>query len=98
MAFQCGVSCDDHETWQKRGHSSMNGYVTTLSMDTGKCLDIEVLSKVCRGCERHENQQDTEEKKVWQAEHVGKCKANYTGSEPSMETEGRCIKVNIPTQ
>ena len=70
----------------------------TLSMDTGKCLDIEVLSKVCRGCERHENQQDTEEKKVWQAEHVGKCKANYTGSEPSMETEGRCIKVNIPTQ
>ena len=20
MAFQCGVSCDDHETWQKRQH------------------------------------------------------------------------------
>ena len=32
-----------------RGHSSMNGYVTTLSMDTGKCLDIEVLSKVWHG-------------------------------------------------
>ena len=32
-----------------------------------------------------ENQQDTEEKRVWQAEHVGKCKANNTGSEPLME-------------
>ena len=41
---------------------------------------------------------DTEEKRVWQAEHVGKCKANNTRSEPSMETEGRCIKVNILTQ
>ena len=49
MAFQCGVSCNDHETWQKRGHSSMNGYVTTLSMDTGKCLNIQVLRKVCHG-------------------------------------------------
>ena len=49
MAFRCGVSRDDHETWQKRGHSSMYGYVTTLSMDAGKCLDIEVLSKVCHG-------------------------------------------------
>ena len=43
---QCGVSCDG--TWQRRGHSSMNGCVTTLSIDTGKCLDVEVLSKVPR--------------------------------------------------
>ena len=36
---QCGVSCDG--TWQRRGHSSMNGCVTTLSMDTGKCLMLK---------------------------------------------------------
>ena len=78
---QCGVSCDG--TWHKRGHSSMNGCVAALSMETGKCLDVEVLSKVCHGCQGHENQQDTEEKRVWQVEHVGKCKANYTGSELS---------------
>ena len=78
---QCGVSCDG--TWHKRGHSSMNGCVATLSMETGKCLDVKVLSKVCHGCQGHENQQDTEEKRVWQVEHVGKCKANYTGSELS---------------
>ena len=43
---QCGVSCDG--TWQRRGHSSMNGCVTTLSIDTSKCLDVEVLSSVPR--------------------------------------------------
>ena len=30
MIFQCGVSSDDHEIGQKRGHSSMYGYVTTV--------------------------------------------------------------------
>ena len=70
----------------RRGHSSINGCVTALSMDTGKCLDVEVLRKVCHGCQRHENQQG--ENTVWEAEHAGKCKANYTGSAPSMETEG----------
>ena len=72
----------------------MNGYVTALSMDTGKCLDIEVLSEVYA----MENQQDTrKESMASTVEHVGKCKANYTGSAPSIETEGRG-KVNIPTQ
>ena len=83
---QCGVSSDG--TWQRRGYSSMNGCVTTISMDTGKCLDFEVLSKVCQACQRQEHLPDTEEKRVWKADHVGKCKANYSGSAPSMETEG----------
>ena len=52
----CGVSCD--RTWRKRGHSSLNGCVAVLSIDTGKCLDIEVLSKVCRACQRHEINND----------------------------------------
>lgn len=45
---KCGVSCDGR--WQRRGHSSRNGCVTVISMETGKCLDVEVLSKVCQGC------------------------------------------------
>ncbi len=83
---QCGVSCDG--TWQRRGHSSMNGCVTTLSIDTGKCLDVAVLSKVCRGCQRHKESDDPKENLVWEAEHKGKCKANYSGSSASMETLG----------
>lgn len=38
----CGVSVDG--TWQKRGHSSLNGAVAVLSIDTGKVLDIELMS------------------------------------------------------
>ena len=42
------VSCDG--TWQKRGHSSLNGVVTVIAADTGKCLDYRVLSKHCDAC------------------------------------------------
>ena len=83
---KCGVSCDG--TWQRRGHSSMNGCVTVISMETGKCLDVEVLSKVCQGCQRHETKEDSQEKRLWQADHQGKCKANYKGSAPAMEVKG----------
>ena len=83
---QCAVSCDG--TWQRRGHSSMNGCVTTLSMENGKCLDVEVLSKVCHGCQRIERESDLIKRAFKQQKHVGKCKINHTGSSAAMETEG----------
>ncbi|GFV56707.1 uncharacterized protein TNCV_4505831 [Trichonephila clavipes] len=33
-----GISIDG--TWQRRGSSSLNGYVSAISVDTGKILDI----------------------------------------------------------
>ena len=66
----------------------MNGCVTNLSTDTGKCLDVEVLSKVCHACQKHENEEDSVDKRLWQADHHGKCKATFKGSAPAMETEG----------
>ena len=42
----------------------MNGCVTVISMETGKCLDVEVLSKVCQGCQRHETKEDSQEKRL----------------------------------
>ena len=82
----CGVSCDG--TWQKRGHSSLNGCVAVLSIDTGKCLDIEVLSKVFHACQRHEINNDPQVEQEWQINHAHKCKVNFKGSAPSMKTEG----------
>ncbi|GFT66679.1 hypothetical protein TNCV_1961381 [Trichonephila clavipes] len=32
-------------TWQKRGHTSKNGVVTATSLDNGKVIDFECLSK-----------------------------------------------------
>lgn len=80
------VSCDG--TWQRRGFSSLHGCVTVISMENGKILDIEPLSKVCNNCRKHENDEDTKEHREWKAEHKAKCKANYSGSSPAMEPEG----------
>lgn len=37
-------------TWQRRGHSSLNGVITTTAFDTGKVIDIECLSQYCQKC------------------------------------------------
>ncbi|GFW41505.1 uncharacterized protein TNCV_465931 [Trichonephila clavipes] len=49
---ECGVGVDG--TWQKRGYSSLNGCVSAISVDSGKILDIEVLSQYCRVCTKTE--------------------------------------------
>ena len=83
----CGVSCDG--TWQQRGFQSLNGCVTAISMDTGKVLDVEPLSKVCKICQKHEgDDQSSPEHHAWKADHVLKCPINYKGSAPAMEPEG----------
>ncbi|GFT70552.1 hypothetical protein TNCV_1133151 [Trichonephila clavipes] len=33
-------------TWQRRGHSSLNGCVAVLSIDTGKVLDLDYVEMV----------------------------------------------------
>ena len=66
----------------------MNGCVTTLSMENGKCLDVEVLSKVCHGCRRIGRENDHIKRAFKQQKHVGKCKINHTGSSAAMETDG----------
>jgi hypothetical protein len=63
-------------TWQKRGFTSLNGVVTVTSFDTGKVLDVEVLSKYCQGCTKHNNRG-----------HEG-CVKNYVGSSGGMEAAG----------
>ena len=41
-------------SWQKRGYSSFNGVVTAISMETGKILDVEPLTRMCVGCKAAE--------------------------------------------
>ncbi|GFW44520.1 hypothetical protein TNCV_4389791 [Trichonephila clavipes] len=45
---ECGVSVDG--TWQRQGTFIVKGCVAVLSIDTGKVLDLEVMSKWCRNC------------------------------------------------
>ncbi|GFT82884.1 uncharacterized protein TNCV_4434331 [Trichonephila clavipes] len=78
---ECGVSVDG--TWQKRGYSSLNGCVSTISVDSGKILDIEVLSQYCRVCTKTEKTSGFSKKSV--VSHF--CK-NHKGSASNMETVG----------
>ncbi|GFV17924.1 uncharacterized protein TNCV_4020311 [Trichonephila clavipes] len=58
-------------TWQKRGYTSLNGVVTVTSIDTGKVIDVDILSKycACKNLPFHEKD----------------CKRNYVGSSGAME-------------
>ncbi|GFX36502.1 uncharacterized protein TNCV_1043141 [Trichonephila clavipes] len=59
-------------TWQKRGYTSLNGVVTVTSIDTGKVIDVDILSKYC-ACKNLPFMKD--------------CKWNYVGSSGAMEIQ-----------
>eukprot|EP00795_Rhopilema_esculentum_P005715 gene5715-10967_t len=73
-------------TWPKRGYSSLQAAVTTISAVTGKCLDYEALNKVCFGCSRWQKKSGGPEKDNWKANHKGKI--NFVCSAPALEPEG----------
>jgi len=73
-------------TWRKRGHSSLQGVVTAISAETGKCLDYETLNKVCFSCARWDRKENDAAKDNWLAHH--KFPINFAGSAPAMEPEG----------
>ncbi|GFS51586.1 uncharacterized protein NPIL_385901 [Nephila pilipes] len=66
------VAVDD--SWQKRGFSSKNGVVTVTSVDTGKIIDVEILSKHCI-CPN-------------KIKHLQNCKRNFVGYSGKMEVTG----------
>ena len=79
------VSCDG--TWQRRGFSSLVGVEPVISHRCGRLLDYEILTKYCKGCEYWSKQDHNSPKYLqWKANH--KCKANYAGSSPNMESTG----------
>lgn len=80
----CRVSLDG--TWQKRGYSSLNGCVTLLSSETGKCLDFHAMSKKCKGCEVWSKKTDHPKYDEWKTGH--NCQVNHTKSSGAMEGAG----------
>ena len=84
-----GVSVDG--TSQKQGFSTLNGVVAVISIDNGKVIDVEPMSRYCRECfvnTRLRLQDDEDSLQRWREKHRDVCKLNYVGSAPSMEPEG----------
>lgn len=83
-----GVSCDG--TWQRRGYSSLNGTFTAISLDSGKVLDTEVMSRYCKSCKIKEplRKENIEEYNKWYGKHKKNCQLNHHGSAGAMELVG----------
>ncbi|GFV69086.1 uncharacterized protein TNCV_2929151 [Trichonephila clavipes] len=73
-------------TWQRRGYTSMNGCVAAISVDTGKVLDIEVMSSYCPTCKRLQTMPRNFKYESSKADHI--CQCNFTGSSSKMEIVG----------
>ena len=70
--------------WQKRGHQSLNGFVTAIIDD--KCVDTEAFSKFCRGCKMWNSKKETLEYELWKATH--NCLINHLKSSGFTESAG----------
>ena len=85
-----GVSMDG--TWQRKGFTSTLGVISALSIDSGKVLDVAIISKSCKGCTRMKKVAKTNPRRyeLWKSSH--NCNLNFTGSSPAMEKAG-AIKI-----
>ena len=81
------TTCMFDGTWQRRGYSSLVGAVTCLSAVNNKVIDIEMLRKICKVCQRLNKMGPTSEKyEELKRNHA--CQKNYIGSAPGMEVTG----------
>ena len=69
----------------------MYGFVSVISVDSGKVLDYIFLSKSCSKCNKWINKQDTDAYKKWYSSHAEECEANFKKSSKAMEAEGAQI-------
>lgn len=81
---KCGVSVDG--TWQRRGYTSLNGCVSAISVDTGKVIDIEIMSSYCPVCKKLERMPKNIAYTTLKFDHV--CQCNFEGSASKMEVVG----------
>lgn len=75
-------------TWQKRGFSSKNGVVTAIGKNSGKSVDVEVMTTVCFGCNSYKGPKHGLEYEEWKEQHTPECSINHEGSAGMMEVTG----------
>ncbi len=80
---ECGISLDG--SWRRRGHVSHNGVVTAISLQTKKCLDVEILSDKCKACQKWKKKESDPKYEEWRA---NQCKINQVSGANSMEAAG----------
>ena len=64
----------------------MNAVVAAISIDSGKIVDVESMSRYCRQCFVNIRlmQGDNDALELWKKNHKDRCKLSHQGSAPSM--------------
>ncbi|CAF1513551.1 unnamed protein product [Rotaria sordida] len=75
-------------TWKRRGHISNYGIVFLIHVETGYCIDYEVLSLRCETCDVKKSQLTAKQIESWFKSHKLSCSKNYDGTSKGMEAEG----------
>ncbi|CAF1177952.1 unnamed protein product, partial [Didymodactylos carnosus] len=75
-------------TWKRRGHVSNYGIVFLIHVDSGKCIDYEVLSLLCEKCNIRKATLSSKQFKKWYQKHQPYCQKNFNGTSKSMEKIG----------
>ncbi|CAG2246741.1 unnamed protein product [Mytilus edulis] len=90
-ASVAGLSVDG--SWAHVGYSSRFGFVSVISVDTGKVLDYVTLSNECKACKKWEREGKTHTRDFlqWFVEHEKDCTLNHDGSAKTMEAQGAVI-------
>jgi hypothetical protein len=86
----CSISIDG--SWLTRGFASKHGFVSVISTETGKVLDMIYLCSTCRGCNRWKgSNRDNQDYLEWFTTHEETCPLNHEGSAQSMEAAGAVV-------
>ena len=72
-------------SWMTKGHTSNIGTTSLIGCNSGKVLDTETKSKVCKSCEYWTNRTNEEGYINWKESHV--CTMTHSGSSGSMEAD-----------
>ncbi|CAF1085671.1 unnamed protein product [Adineta steineri] len=75
-------------TWKRRGHVSNYGIVFLIHVETGYCIDYEVLSLRCEACDINKGRLTNKQFESWFQSHKLNCSKNYVGTSKGMEAEG----------
>ncbi|CAF3980500.1 unnamed protein product [Rotaria sp. Silwood1] len=75
-------------TWKRRGHVSNYGIVYIIDVQSGLCIDYEVMSLLCEVCNFKKSKLSPSQFTNWYKKHQLFCPKNYDGTSKSMEKEG----------
>ncbi|GFV36174.1 uncharacterized protein TNCV_233641 [Trichonephila clavipes] len=78
----CSVECKNCKDLCSFRNSKM------LGDKTGKCIDAEVMSSFCKGCDSWKRRKGSPAYEKWKILHVKECLKNHNGSAGMMETVG----------